>query len=86
MSTTLKSTVRLQYFTLSEVKPNIENATPPMAFSGWMAHVGVDSLTRGSNRTQFILFFENLIDFSLTLFVGGGQRIFKILKFFFVLI
>ena len=57
MSTFPKSTVGSQYFTLMEVKPNIENATPPMAFRGWMARVRVDSLTRGSNQNsiQFVL-------------------------------
>jgi hypothetical protein len=26
-----------QFFTLTKIKPNIENATPPTAFVGWMA-------------------------------------------------
>lgn len=50
-----KSIVGLQYFTLTAVK-----AIPPMAFSSWMARVNVDNLTRGSNQTQFILFFGEL--------------------------
>ena len=57
MSMFLKSTIRPQYFTLKEIKPNIKNATSSIAFSGWMAWVRVDSLKRGSSQTQFNLFF-----------------------------
>jgi hypothetical protein len=60
MSTFPKSTVGSHYFTLMKVKPNTKNATPLMAFSGWMAQVRVDSLTRGSHRTQYKLFFRKL--------------------------
>jgi len=52
--------VGLQYFTLTELKHNSENATPPTTFKGWMTHVMVESLTRGSNKTQFNLFFGKL--------------------------
>ena len=60
MSTFPKYVVASQYFTLSEVKPNTKNATPPMSFSGWMSRVWVDRLTRGSGQTQFNLFFGKL--------------------------
>ena len=39
MGTFPKSHVGTHYFTLMEVKPNIANATPPMAFSGWMVRI-----------------------------------------------
>ena len=69
-----KSTLSSQYFTFIEIKPNIENATPPTTFDGWMVRVRVDSLTRGSNKSQLICSLGNLINFSLTLLVGDGQR------------
>ena len=37
MSTLPKSTVGLQIFTITKIKPNNENATPPTTFVGWMA-------------------------------------------------
>ena len=55
-----KSTLSSQYFTFIEIKPNIENATPPTTFDGWMVRVRVDRLTRGSNKSQFNLFFGKL--------------------------
>lgn len=54
------STLLLQYFTLTKMKTNIETATPLTAFSIWMAQIGVDSLTRGSNHTKFKLLFGKL--------------------------
>ena len=57
MSPFPKSIVGSQYFILIEIKPNIENAIPSTTFDGWMARVRVDRLTRGSNKTQFNLFF-----------------------------
>ena len=48
MSTFSKSTMDLQYFTLTKEKLTTKNATPPMAFSSWMMHARMDSFTRGS--------------------------------------
>lgn len=50
--------VRSQYFISTKVNWNFETVKPTMAFSWWMAHVRVNSLTRGSSQTQFNLFFE----------------------------
>ena len=60
MSTFPKSTIGSQYFTLTEIKPNNENATPPTTFEGGMARIRVDSPTRGCSKTQFNLFFGKL--------------------------
>lgn len=60
MNTFPKSTIGSQYFTLIEIKPNTENAIPPMAFEGWMTRVRVASLTRGNNKTTFNLFYGKL--------------------------
>ena len=57
MGTFAKSTVGSQYFTLTEVKPNARNTTPPIAFSCWMSRVRVDILARGSTHTQLTIFF-----------------------------
>jgi hypothetical protein len=75
MSTLPRSTVGLQFLIITKIKPNNENATPTTTFVGWMAQVRVDNLTRGSINTQFNLVLENLINFSLTWLVGGGQRL-----------
>ena len=60
MNTFPKSTVGSQYFTLTEIKVNTRNAPPLATFIGWMTHVRGDRLTRGSNKTQFNLFFGKL--------------------------
>ena len=60
MNTFPKATVGSQYLTLTEIKPNTENAIPPMVFEGWMTHVMVDSLTRGNIKTRFNLFYGKL--------------------------
>ena len=60
MNTFPKFTVGLQYFTLTEIKPNTKKAIPPKAFEGWMMHVRVDNLTRGSNQTKFKLLYGKL--------------------------
>jgi hypothetical protein len=44
MNTSPKSTISLQYFILTKVKPNTKNVTPPMALLGWMLRVRVDRL------------------------------------------
>lgn len=58
MSTLPKSTFEFQYFTLIEVKPNVKNAVPSTALSGWMSCVRMDRLSRGSAQFQFTLFFD----------------------------
>jgi hypothetical protein len=63
MGTFPKSTLGSQYFTLPEIKPNTKNAPPPTTFSGWMIHVRIDRLTRGSSKTQFNLFLGKLDQF-----------------------
>ena len=74
MNTSRKSTVGLQYLILIEVKPNTKNVTPPTALLGWMLRVRVDwhAKTARSNSTCSL---GNLINSSLTLLVGDGQRL-----------
>ena len=55
-----KFIIGLQYFTLTKVKLNAKNATPPTTFLGWMLRVKVDRMTHGSAQTQFNLFFAKL--------------------------
>lgn len=60
MSTFPQSTIGLEYFTITDKKPNTKTMTPQMAFSGWMVCVMVGSLTKGNNQTQFNLFLGKL--------------------------
>ena len=52
MGTFPKSTLGLQYFTLTEKKPNVHNAAPPIVFSRWLSCIRVDMLTQGSAQTN----------------------------------
>ena len=74
MSTFPKSTIGSQFFTLTKMKPNVANATPQMAFNGWIACVRLDSL---EERIDFnsVYFLGNLINCSSTLLASGGQRL-----------
>ena len=65
MNTFPKSIVGSQYFTLTEIRPNTNNAPPPMAFVGWMTRVRVGRLTRCESKTLFNLFFKKLDQFFL---------------------
>lgn len=58
--TYLQSSIGAQHFTLFEVKSNVRNADPSMAFSSWMTCVIVDKLSRGSAHIQFTIFFGKL--------------------------
>ena len=60
MGTYPKSIVGSQYFTFTQIKLNTKYAPPPKAFSGWMICVRVGRFTKGSNKTQFNMFFEKL--------------------------
>ena len=63
-----ESIVGFQYVILTKVKPNVRNAVPPMALSGWVSMVGVNRLSCKCAQTQFNMFFGLLkqIFFNLT--------------------
>lgn len=73
MNNFLKSIVGSHYFTLIKINRHTNNTPPSATFVGWMTHIMMDRLTRGSNETHFNLFFGELYHLSLTMLVGGGK-------------